>query len=62
MFNMVFKVEETEEEFKYKLTYIEKLKTKNVTTKGYVFKSEKMPLMEQRLGFLPGKVRCSFTK
>ena len=54
--SMVFNVEETGESFRYFNGTLETLKNKNVLPKGYIFNQDKMPLMDQRYGFLPDKL------
>ena len=37
---------------------LQPLKNKSALPKGYIFKQDKMPLMEQRYGFLPDKLNA----
>ena len=55
---MVFSVESTGESFKYSNGKLQPLENKNVLPKGYIFNQDKMPLMEQRYGFLPDKLNA----
>ena len=55
--SMVFNVEETGESFKYLNGKLQPLENKSALPKGYIFKQDKMPLMDQRYGFLPDKLK-----